>query len=111
LIAAIAFAGDVLSIVANERKIIRQGRSEKYSRHRDADGSNDQTNKHALASAFKPRRQCDGCWRRPGEILAKLRGSANPASSLAKKKAAPKRRRLDRDGWDRALYLRTIFVR
>jgi hypothetical protein len=31
--------------------------------------------------------------------------------SLAKKKAAPKRRRLDRDGRDRALYLRMIFLR
>ena len=57
MIAAVALAGDVLSVVADEWKIIDKRRAEKHSPNRNADGSDDQTSKltrisHALSPAI-----------------------------------------------------------
>jgi hypothetical protein len=110
LIAAVALAGDVLSIVADKRKIVSQGRADQRSRDRNADGPDDQTSRqtnrisHALTSAISPTIDMAGAGVARRKVLAKPEGSANPitahvglAEGLANEKAAPKRRRLDSD--------------
>ena len=94
MITAVTLAGDVLGIVAGERKIVGQCCAEKQSYHRNDDGSGDRSSgvSHALASAIDLRPSMRRRLATPREkVLAKLRGPANPIlrKRPGNEKAAP----------------------